>query len=277
MADLLPHLTDHLAKWRLTPDGAPFETHSSWLQFVRHGETPAVLKAFKPGSDETRSAAILRHWGASAVRVFEGDDTALVIERIAPGTQLTELVATDDDYATEIWCDVVSALHIRPAPPGWKDLFRCGRSLLETPWPGHAMLTQNLFDLARAEFRALCESQGPVQYLLHTDLHHANVVRDAARGWLVIDPKGYAGELAFEAAAFLHNPTREYCRPGHLARRARIVASRLKLDEERVIRWVFAHGVLSAVWSIAEPVFDPVGGIEAANAALEVLGRRAGG
>jgi streptomycin 6-kinase len=276
VADIGAHLNEHLARWRLTPDGEPFETHSSWLQFVRHDGTPAVLKVFKPRSDETQSAAILRHWGDSAARVLEGDEIAIVIERIAPGTQLTELVDGEDDRATHIWCDVVQALHVRPAPEGWKDLVRCGRSLIAKPYPEHAVLTRNLFERGAREFRDMVESQSATRYLLHTDLHHANVLKDDTRGWLVIDPKGYAGELEFEAASFLHNPTREYCAPEHLARRVKIIAERLSLNEERLLRWVFAHGVLSAVWSIEMPVWDPIGGIEAANAALAVLGHRAG-
>jgi streptomycin 6-kinase len=265
-------LQPHFDRWRLTLDGTPFETHSSWLAPVRHGTHAALLKVFKPHSDETASAAILRHWGDRAVRVFDGDERAIVIERIAPAAPLSDLVTADDDHATHIWCDVIQALHIRPAPGGWKDLVRCGRSLLEKPCPSHVQLPRELFERARHEFRALCDSQGPTSYLLHTDLHHANVLRDATRGWLVIDPKGYAGELGFETASFLHNPTRDFCRPKPLARRVHIIAERLALDPERLLRWCFAHGVLSALWSIEEPVFDPVGGIEAAKAALEVLG-----
>ena len=277
MAEILPHLQSHIAKWRLTLDGQPFETHSSWLAPVVHGGRPALVKVFKPGSDETESAQILRHWGSSAVRVYEGDETALVIERIVPGTTLVDMVDADDDRATDIWCDVVQALHTSPAPAGWRDIVRCGRSLLEKPYPGHDVLTRELFDRARRQFRELVESQSATRYLLHTDLHHANILQDATRGWLVIDPKGYAGDLEFETSSFLHNPTREYCAPKHLARRVRIIASRLGLDEERLIRWCFAHGVLSAVWSIEMPVFDPIGGIEAANAALQVLGQKIAG
>jgi streptomycin 6-kinase len=277
VAALLPRLQPHIDRWRLTLDGAPFETHSSWLAPVTHGARPALLKVYKSRSDETESAAILRHWGESAVRVYEGDERAIVIERITPGTTLRALVESDDDGATHIWCDVVEKLHVRPAPAGVRDLRRCGRSLLEKPCPEHALLSRDLFDRAQAQFRELVENQGATRYLLHTDLHHTNVLKDEARGWLVIDPKGYAGELEFEAASFLHNPTRAYCAAPHLARRVRIIAGRLKMDEERLLRWVFAHGVLSAVWSVEEPVFDPVGGIEAANAALEVLGYAHGG
>jgi streptomycin 6-kinase len=275
VAELPAHLQPHLDRWSLSLDGPPFETHSSWLAPVTRAGRPALLKVFKPGSDETQSATILRHWGDRAVRVFDGDAQAIVIERIAPATPLSDLVIEDDDRATHIWCDVVQALHVRPAPAGWKDLLRCGRSLLEMPCP--ARVPPDLFERARPEFRALCDSQAPARYLLHTDLHHANILKDDARGWLVIDPKGYAGELAFEAASFLHNPTRDFCSPKPLARRVHIIAERLGLDPERLLRWCFAHGVLSAVWSSEDVVFDPIGGIEAANAALEVLGLARGG
>jgi streptomycin 6-kinase len=270
------HFQSHIDRWQLSPDGAAFETHSSWLLPVRHGEKPALLKVFKPGSDEAPSAAILRHWGDSAARVYEGNETAIVIERVSPGTQLTDLVACDDDAATQAWCDTVAALHTRPAPQGWRDIERCGRSLLVKPCPNDERLPRGLFERARTEYRALVDSQSDTRYLLHTDLHHANILKDDARGWVVVDPKGYTGELAFEAASFLHNPTREYCAPEHLERRVRIVSERLDLDAERLLRWTFAHGVLSAVWSIEMPVYDPIGGIEAANAALEVLGHKFG-
>ena len=276
MAEVLPHLQPHIARWRLTLDGAPFETHSSWLAPVIHAGKPALLKAYKPGSDETESATILRHWGESAARVYDGDERAIVIERIVPGTVLRDLVAGDDHRATHIWCDVVEMLHVRPAPEGFRDLRRCGRPLIERPCPEHALLRRELFERARNQFLELLESQSATRYLLHTDLHHTNILKDAARGWLVIDPKGYAGELEFEAASFLHNPTREYCAAPHLERRVRIIAERLRLDEERLVRWVFAHGVLSALWSIETPVWDPIGGIEASNAAHEVLGHKFG-
>ncbi len=268
-------LQTHIDRWRLTPDGTPFETHSSWLMFVKHGEKPAVLKVFKPGSDETRSAAILRHWGDRAGRVYDGDETAMVIERALPGTPLTELVA-DDDRATHIWCDTVAALHAKPAPEGWPDLFHCGRSF-NKPYPEHTVLTRGLFEHGKRVFFELCETQGPRRFLLHRDLHHANMIRDAARGWLVIDPKGNVGELEFETASFLHNPTREFCAPGPIARRVHIVATRLGLDPERLLRWCFAHGVLSALWAVEDNVFDANGGVQAAHATLEVLGFARGG
>jgi streptomycin 6-kinase len=267
------HLDTYIAKWRLNLDGKPFETHSSWLCFVRARGQPALLKVFKPGSDETRSADILRHWGDRAVRVYEGDARAMVVERITPGVPLTVLTANDDDGATNIWCDVVAGLQVRPAPEEWKTLFTCGRSY-NKPYPEHPVLSRELFEHGKHAFFELCETQGPRHFLLHNDLHHGNILRDDERGWLVIDPKGYAGELEFEAASFLHNPTAEFRTAKHLERRTGIIAARLNLNAERVIRWCFAHGVLSALWNIEDAIGDVHGGIESANAAAEILGRR---
>ncbi len=266
-------LQAHLAKWRLTPDGAPFETHSSWLAPVRHGTAPALLKRYKPHSDEMRSAEILRHWSGPAARVYEADDAAQLIERAMPGTPLSALVH-DDDTATNIWCDTAAALHTKPAPDGWPDLFACGRKF-QAPCPEHAALTRDLFEHGKREFFELCATQGPARFLLHRDLHHGNIIRDDARGWVVIDPKGNTGELEFEAASFLHNPTREFCEADHIARRVKIVSARLGLDADRLLRWCFAHGVLSALWATENSVFDPGGGVQAAHAALAVLGRKA--
>ena len=263
-------LAAHLTKWRLTPDGEPFETNSSWLAFVRAGGAPALLKVYKPGADELSGAAVLRHWGNRAAQVFEADDGAVLMERAMPGTPLTEFVS-DDDRATNIWCDTVQALHVKPAPEGWPDLLRCGRKL-NNPWPQQDGLTRDVFERGKAEYFGLCATQAPERFLLHGDLHHANMLKDDKRGWLVVDPKGYAGEIAFETAAFLHNPTRKYWQASVLERRIAILARRLALDAERVLRWSFAYGVLSAIWSI-EDGHDPVRGIESAKAALEVLGR----
>lgn len=267
----LAHLSGHIDKWRLTPDGEPFETRSSWLQHARSGDKPAVLKVYKPNSDETRGADILRHWGERAVRVYAADEAAMVVERIVPGSPLSAVTVNDDDRATHIWCDTVTGLQVAPAPKDWKTLFDCGRSY-NKPYPEHPVLTRDHFERGKKAFFELCETQSTQQFLLHADLHHDNILSDRERGWLVIDPKGYAGELEFETASFLHNPAREFRTAAVLERRARIVSDRLGLDQNRILRWCFAHGVLSALWNIEDQVDDVGGGIESANAAAEILG-----
>jgi len=265
------HLSSHIDKWQLTPDGDPFETRSSWLCFVQSGGKPALLKVYKPNSDETRGADILRHWGGRAVRVYAADEAAMVIERIVPALPLSALTADDDDRATHIWCDTVAGLHVAPAPSGWKTLSDCGRSY-NKPYPEHPILTRDHFERGKKVFFGLCETQSAKQFLLHADLHHDNILDDRERGWLVIDPKGYAGELEFETASFLHNPARDFRTAAVLERRASILSDRLGLDHDRILRWCFAHGVLSALWNIEDAVDGVGGGMESANAAAEVLG-----
>jgi streptomycin 6-kinase len=264
-------LSGHIEKWRLAPDGEPFETRSSWLQFVQADGKPALLKVYKPNSDETRGADILRHWGERAVRVYAADDAAMVVERIVPGSPLSALTADDDDRATHIWCDTVTGLHVASAPRDCKTLFDCGRRY-NKPYRHHPVLARDHFERGKKVFFELCETQSAKQFLLHADLHHDNILKDSERGWLVIDPKGYAGELEFETASFLHNPAREFRTAAVLARRARILSDRLGLDQNRILRWCFAHGVLSALWNIEDEVDDVGGGIESANAAYDVLG-----
>jgi len=244
-------LQAHIAKWRLTPDGEPFETHSSWLAFVTRGDERAMLKAFKPDSDEGPSSRyLIAHRGVGTVRVLESDDSAILVERVVPGTILSELSAQGrDDEATHIICDTILKLQESRA-----DI---------VGWPGHdvqttefrrriaiAPLTAEIAAKAEAIFLCLEASQKK-RVLLHGDLHHDNILFDAKRGWLIVDPKGIVGDLAYEIAAPLRNPLANpdhFLSPAQMDRRVRIYCERLKLDRRRVLGWCFARNCVAALW-----------------------------
>jgi streptomycin 6-kinase len=244
-------LSAYLKKWALEPDGAAFETPSSHLQYVKHRGAPAVLKIPKPESDEHQGAAILIYWGGPAVRVLEHDAQALLVERARPGTTLAELFeAGRDEEATHIWCDVVERLHTRPAPTGWPDVVARGHSFHGNV--AHPCLPPDLVAEARTEYFDLCDTQSPRRFLLHADLNHFNIIKDDIRGWVVIDPKGFVGELEWETATFLRNPIPHWddlADPARLERRIRILCDRLKFDPARLLRWCAAQTVLSCIWS----------------------------
>lgn len=75
--------------------------------------------------------------------------------------------------------------------------------------------------------------------LLATDLHAGNILRSERKPWLVIDPKPFVGDPAYDATQHLFNcSARLRADPLGTIRR---VASLLDLDYERVRLWTFAR------------------------------------
>jgi streptomycin 6-kinase len=80
--------------------------------------------------------------------------------------------------------------------------------------------------------------------LLATDLHAGNVLQSQREPWLVIDPKPFTGDRAYDATQHLIN-CRERMHSDALAT-VRRFADLLEVDHERVRLWMFAR-------SAAEP------------------------
>ena len=248
----------YLEHWTLTAEGEPFETPASWLVYVRRGHAPAVLKVPKAGSEELLNPLALAHYGdRAAVRVLKRDAHAFLMERAVPGSELAALsLAGRDDEATHIACDVIESLHTRPAPPGeWKTLERLALGFERyRKGPQHPFLSPALVDRAESMFLALCQSQSE-RFLLHGDLHHMNILKDDARGWLAIDPKGVIGELAYETASVLHNPIPHFemiADPKVMERRVKILADRLRLDPACILRWCYAKDIVGHLWTLED-------------------------
>jgi streptomycin 6-kinase len=118
-----------------------------------------------------------------------------------------------------------------------------------------AGLPADLADAALGLLPDLLAGSGP-DVLLHGDLHHGNVVRDAdaADGWTGIDPHGWLGDAAFEASGALYNPI-------GLGRRTllRLLPSRLEqwtaelgADRDRVLGWGVVKAAVSESWFLAD-------------------------
>jgi len=217
--------------------------------------SPAVLKAGPPTADLAREIAALRCFdGRGAVRLLaaNGERGLLLLERLTPGTPLTEIIdAEGDDAATDAAATVMLGLSRAP-PPGqdfplveaWAgDIPSLRRRLGDGPLPSR------LLDQAEDLFAGLIATMAePV--LLHGDLHHGNILRAERAAWLAIDPKGVVGEPAYEAGAVLRSPLPQ---PGPiLARRLDLLAERLRLDRQRLRDWAIAQAVLSACWSVED-------------------------
>lgn len=86
---------------------------------------------------------------------------------------------------------------------------------------------------------------GVPQSLLVTDLHAGNVLADRREPWLMIDPKPYVGDPAYDVLQHLLNcEERLVADPRGMVRR---MAAFTDLDGERVERWMFARAVQESV------------------------------
>ena len=229
---------------------------SAPVAFVERDGAPLALKLLNRGSDEYQSAGILAHWrGRGAVQLIEADEGWVLIERVIPGDDLTGLVASGlDDEATLALCDVMAKLN-RPPPRRhrMRTLADWGNGFARNRPAALALgMPAALIDRAEALFFELCRTQA-TPIVLHGDLQHYNVLRDAKRGWLAIDPKGVLGEPAYEPGALLRNPQTDYCASvDAIDHRARLIAERLGYPYERLIGWCFSQWVLSVLWAIED-------------------------
>ena len=260
--DHLPAVTDELARrWSLRV-GRQFPKLSyNWVAPALRGDgTPAVLKLSPPEDKEfkTEAAALTTFGGRGICRLLELDLTrgAMLLERLQPGTPLTAL--GDDEEATAVAAGVMRKLW-RPAPPDhafptvsdWSRGFERLRRRFDG---GTGPMPERLVEEAEKLFAELLASGGDT-LLLHGDLHQENILSAGREPWLAIDPKGVAGEAAYDTAALLHNPAGALggTDPGGLLeRRLDVLSGELGLDRARIRAWGLAQAVLAAYWSLED-------------------------
>jgi streptomycin 6-kinase len=260
--DEAPPIEEFLDRWHLEFVGRPVSDRAKYpgtgdVAFVRQGGAQLVLKTTPAGTDEERSGAVLAHWdGQGAVRVIRQGHGAVLIERAMPGNDLVDMVRNGgDEAATDILCDIMAKLK-RPKPlrPHYRSISDWSRGFGRNRDKAVGLgVPAELIEAAQSVFMDLWVTQA-IPILLHGDLQHYNVVRDAERGWLAIDPKGILGEPAYETGAMLRNPQDpDLCAdPAIIERRARQICRRRGHAYDRVIGWCFSQWVLSVLWAIED-------------------------
>ena len=257
----LERLPDLLAecehRWDLTIRPSNFTLSYNYVApaMLANG-TEIVLKVGVPNRElRTEIEALRLYEGRGCVRLLEADPDVgiLLLERLYPGEMLT--IVTDDDAATRLAAQVMQNLwrplpaeHTFPSVADWAN----GLAELSKKFDGGTgPFDKKLVETAESLFTdLLASSSEPV--LLHGDLHHYNIL-SADDGWKMIDPKGVAGEAAYEVGALLRNPIATIYDEPDLeritARRLDILAEMLSMDRERLRQWSLAQAVLSAWWS----------------------------
>jgi streptomycin 6-kinase len=230
-------------KWSLTL-GTPFDGKEGSCSYVASvacaDGTPAVLKIGMPHMEAQQEIDGLRFWnGDGAVQLLTADEGlgAMLLERCEPGTSLREL---PEDAQDVVISGLLRRLWHKPTTP---DAFR-PLSALTQYWIEETLAqVENWTDpgLVREGLRLFEElpRSAAREVLLATDLHAGNVLRAEREPWLVIDPKPFAGDPAYDATQHLLNRgARLRSDPHGTIRR---FADLLGLEHERVRLWAFAR------------------------------------
>lgn len=246
-----------LNRWGLTPDGEPFETHTSQLLpvvVVKDGQK-AILKI--TDDDSERIGCELMVWwnGNGAAKVLAHAAGAILLERATGTESLADMSWTGNDaQACRIICHAASRLHLsrNASTPALTPLHHWFRDLAPAAKKHGGILTR-------------CDSVANVllssphdEVVLHGDLHHGNILDFGTRGWLAIDPKGLVGERGFDYANIFTNPdlaepTRPVAiEPERFTQRVNIVSEIARIERQRLLMWIVAWCGLSSVWFLQE-------------------------
>ena len=243
LARLPETVTDLDKRWSLAI-GNPFdndEVSCAWVAPVRLADNgPAVLKIGMPHLENAHEIEGLQFWnGDPTVRLLESDSFlgAMLLEYCEPGTHLRTQPESDQDI---VIARMLRSLWRTPQSP---HPFRPLSALIESwrqetlaqkhHWPDPDLVHTGLdlwSDLLHSTRR---------HDLLDTDLHAGNVLRAQREPWLVIDPKPFVGDAAYDATQHLLNCD-ERLQSDFQATTARL-AGLAGLDSERVRLWTFSR------------------------------------
>ena len=237
---VIRELTD---RWSLSfeRDWIDGEASCSWVApALRNDGTRVALKVGMPHMEGAHEIEGLRFWdGQPTVRLLEADAdfNAMLLERCEPGTPLRDLPEDEQDV---IVAGLLRRLWRKPSVPHpfrplsamivhWAEETTSARPR----WPDAGLVRDGL--------RVFDELGRPStdDTLLATDLHAGNVLRAQREPWLVIDPKPFVGDHAYDATQHLFNcKDRMSVAPHDTIRR---FADLLQTDEERIRLWMFAR------------------------------------
>jgi streptomycin 6-kinase len=260
IAGLPEIVADLVGRWSLRV-GEPFQPggQCSWTAPVSapDGASLVLKVAFRfPGGEERDEAAGLRVWdGNGTARLQAACQTesayALLMERCLPGTPLGLVLPEPEQdlvvagLLARLWAQPYHGYPFRPLAQmcaAWAEQF-------ERDYPAAAAADRVDPGLARAGttlFRDLPHTADR-QVLLATDLHGDNILAAQRAPWLVIDPKPYVGDPAYDLLQHMLNcEDRLAADPGGLATR---MAHLAQIDAGRARQWLFARSVQESIGS----------------------------
>lgn len=219
-------------------------------------DKPIILKIGMNSKALTKEALCLKAFAKHAVaEVIAHDNNMIIMQRAVPGSTLKGYFPDNDEKATKILCASIKELHKASIPESHNfyhlsELFKALDQKLDIP---DEILTK------AKHLRDHLLKSTTKEVLLHGDLHHDNILKNGD-DWLVIDPKGFIGDPAFEPAAYLVGPIPELLQENQprkiIEKRINICSTELGIDSRRIADWLYAKSVLCWAWSL-EDNLDP--------------------
>jgi streptomycin 6-kinase len=221
-------------QWHLTL-GKPLDGGSVSVVYAVQGhDGPAVLKLAAPWSRwSQQEAAALRAWdghGAARLLAASEDASALLLERVSPGTPAHGMAATE-------LAGVLAKLSRAAVPSGIPSLVDAVHLRFDRAEENrNRLLSPAQIRLARRLAIDLAASQRGSTITCHGDLSIKNILVSSDRGLLVIDPNPCVGHPAYDAAQWAVTQIPVVKAP----QRAAAAATALGSPPEEVQRWVCA-------------------------------------
>ncbi|MVU76376.1 kinase [Nocardia sp. ET3-3] len=269
----LPGVVEKLCgAWELEIIGDSFGggTHS-WVAPVRRSDgSVAVLKVPVVDKENCGEPTGLHHYGGDgAVRLYEFDPAigAMLLEWARPGTELLyqpgfpSLEGRPENIGkVEQACRLYRRLRRAPGPvpagfpelPTAASMVAAWERMFAEPEAAVAeVIPARLLDRAARRGAELTVPDGPL-LVVNRDTHLGNIVAAEREPWLLIDPKPYLGEAAFDAGFLVMIQVQSDPTPEHARAVVARTAAALEVSADRAHAWAFMRSMEEIGWAIED-------------------------
>ncbi|MEU4706908.1 aminoglycoside phosphotransferase family protein [Nocardia salmonicida] len=271
--DELPGVLAGLAaQWGLTEFSAPFGggTHAYVASARREDGVGVVLKVPMVDEENRAEATALHSYdGDGAVRLLDYDpgSGALLLEWVRPGAELLTQPGFPSLEGRPENADKVAfacGLYRRlrrpptatpagfPALPEATDIVAGLRARLADPETALAEHISPLLGERVAHWCAELSESTDELLIVNRDTHLGNIVAAEREPWLLIDPKPYLGEAAFDAGFLIMIQVQSTPTPEHAGAVVVSTARHLDVPVDRAGGWAFLRAIEEIVWSVED-------------------------